>query len=42
MAEDKKDLWLVYEVCSGRTMNEGLFDVKGKYQFYFNLEIWMF
>ena len=28
--EDKKDLWLIYEVCSGKTMNEALFDVKGK------------
>lgn len=28
--EDKKDIWLIYEVCAGRTLNESLFDVKGK------------
>ena len=26
--EDKKDLFLVYELCSGKTLNEWLFDVK--------------
>ena len=29
--EDKKDLWLIYELCEGRTMNEHLFDVKGEF-----------
>jgi len=29
--EDRKDLWLVYEVCPGRTMNEHLFEVKGEF-----------
>jgi serine/threonine protein kinase len=29
--DDKKDLWLIYEVCEGRTMNEHLFDVKGEF-----------
>lgn len=29
--EDKKDLWLIYEVCSGKTMNEALFEVKGEF-----------
>lgn len=29
--EDKKDLWLIYEVVEGRTMNELLFDVKGEF-----------
>ena len=29
--EDKRDLWLIYEVCDGRTMNEHLFDVKGEF-----------
>jgi len=29
--EDKKDLWLIYELCPGRTMNEHLFDVKGEF-----------
>lgn len=29
--EDKKDLWLVYELCHGRTLNEYLFDVKGEF-----------
>lgn len=29
--EDKKDFWLVYEVCDGQTMNEGLFNVKGEF-----------
>lgn len=29
--EDKKDLWLIYEVCPGRTMNEHLFEVKGEF-----------
>ena len=26
--EDKKDCWLIYEVCKGQTMNEGMFNVK--------------
>ena len=29
--EDKKDLWLIYEVCKGKTMNEELFEVKGEF-----------
>ena len=29
--EDKKDCWLIYEVCSGKTMNEALFNVKGEF-----------
>lgn len=29
--DDKKDLWLIYEVCLGRTMNEHLFEVKGEF-----------
>ena len=31
--EDKKDLWLIYEVCKGQTMNEAMFEVKGKFTF---------
>jgi serine/threonine protein kinase len=29
--EDKKDLWLIYELCNGKTMNEHLFDVRGEF-----------
>lgn len=29
--EDKKDLWLAYELAPGRTMNELLFDVRGEF-----------
>lgn len=29
--EDKKDLWLIYELCKGKTMNEHLFDVRGEF-----------
>jgi serine/threonine protein kinase len=29
--QDKKDLWLIYELCPGKTMNEHLFDVKGEF-----------
>ena len=29
--EDKKDLWLIYELCKGKTMNEHLFEVKGEF-----------
>lgn len=29
--EDKKDCWLIYEVCKGKTMNEALFNVKGEF-----------
>jgi len=29
--EDKKDLFLIYEVCNGKTMNEHLFDLKGEF-----------
>ena len=30
-SEDKKDCWLIYEVCKGQTMNEALFNVKGEF-----------
>ena len=29
--DDKKDLWLIYEVVEGSTMNELMFDVKGEF-----------
>eukprot|EP00347_Sterkiella_histriomuscorum_P022827 403337002 len=29
--EDKKDLWLIYELCKGRSLNEQLFEVKGEF-----------
>lgn len=29
--EDRKDLWLIYELCQGKTMNEHLFNVKGEF-----------
>lgn len=29
--EDKKDLWLIYELCEGKSLNESLFDVKGEF-----------
>jgi len=29
--EDKRDLWLIYELCPGKTMNEHLFEVKGEF-----------
>ena len=29
--DDKKYLWLIYELCHGKTMNEHLFDVKGEF-----------
>ena len=29
--EDKKDIWLIYELCPGKTLNEFLFDVKGEF-----------
>lgn len=29
--DDKKDLWLIYELVEGRTMNELLFDVRGEF-----------
>ena len=29
--EDKKDIWLIYELVKGQTMNELLFDVKGEF-----------
>lgn len=29
--DDKKDLWLIYELCAGQTMNEHLFEVKGEF-----------
>mmetsp|Transcript_16303 Transcript_16303/g.11487 ORF Transcript_16303/g.11487 Transcript_16303/m.11487 type:complete len:108 (-) Transcript_16303:686-1009(-) len=24
-------MWLIYEVCEGKTMNEGMFEVKGEF-----------
>ena len=29
--DDKKDLWLIYELVEGKTMNELLFEVKGEF-----------
>jgi hypothetical protein len=29
--EDKRDLWLIYELCEGKTLNEHLFIVKGEF-----------
>ena len=29
--EDKKDLWMIYELCQGKTLNEYCFDVKGEF-----------
>lgn len=29
--EDKKDLWLIYELCEGKTLNELCFEVKGEF-----------
>jgi len=29
--DEKRDLWLIYELCEGNTMNEHLFDVKGEF-----------
>ena len=29
--DDKKDLWLIYELVEGRTMNELMFEVKGEF-----------
>ena len=29
--EDRKDIWLIYELVKGQTMNELLFDVKGEF-----------
>lgn len=29
--EDKKDLFLIFELCQGKTLNEHLFDVKGEF-----------
>ena len=29
--QDKKDVWLIYELCPGKTLNELLFDVKGEF-----------
>jgi len=29
--EDKKDVWLVYELCEGKNLNEALFEVKGEF-----------
>jgi hypothetical protein len=28
---DKKDFWLIYELCPGRTLTDHLFDVKGEF-----------
>ena len=37
--EDKLDLFLIYELCKGKTMGEHLFDVKG--EFYEGQRIYM-
>jgi hypothetical protein len=37
--EDKRDLWLIYQLCNGRTMGEHLFAVKG--EFYNSERIYM-
>ena len=37
--EEHKDLWLIYEVCPGSTMNEELFNIKG--EFYCGERIYM-
>ena len=29
--EDKKDLWIIYECCPGKNLNESLFEVKGEF-----------
>ncbi len=29
--EEKRDLWLIYELCEGKNMNEGMFEVKGEF-----------
>jgi len=29
--EDKKDLWLIYELCEGKNLNDSLFEVKGEF-----------
>ncbi len=29
--DDKKDIWLIYQLCAGQTLNELLFDVKGEF-----------
>jgi serine/threonine protein kinase len=29
--ESRQDLWLIYELCAGRTLNELLFQVKGEF-----------
>jgi hypothetical protein len=29
--EDKRDLWLIYELCPGQTLNDSLFTVKGEF-----------
>ena len=29
--EEKKDLWIIYELCEGQTLNELLFEVKGEF-----------
>ena len=31
VVEDKKDLWIIYEVCPGKNLNEALFEVKGEF-----------
>lgn len=28
---EKRDFWLIYELCKGKTMNEHLFNVKGEF-----------
>jgi hypothetical protein len=36
---EKRDFWLIYELCPGKTMNEHLFHVKG--EFYKNERIYL-
>jgi serine/threonine protein kinase len=36
---EKRDFWLIYELCPGKTMNEHLFTVKG--EFYKNERIYL-
>ena len=31
VVEDKKDVWVIYEVCPGKNLNESLFEVKGEF-----------
>jgi len=29
--KDKKDIWIIYEVCKGKNLNEGISEVKGEF-----------